>query len=181
MYNWSTILDVADETTQVTSIIASRPFDLGEPDILKTINHLRIRGQYERYNYVISNMSEPEYSADEMYDLLAQINAENEFTMDELRKLAAREPVEHRISPERIAKINEDLGDEALRFTLDLEPRVSYILLGSQDGIRFHQLGSLRGKSWKLFRIVILSKLLPTERISWIDVDYETRFTNKLR
>ena len=183
MYNWSTILDVLDETTQVTGIIASRPFDLGEPDILKTINHLRIRGQYERYIYVISNMSEAEYSAEEMYDVLAQINAENEFTMDELRKLAAREPVEHRISPERIAKINEGLEriDEALRFTLDLEPRVSYILLGSQDGIRFHQLGSLRGKSWKLFRIVILSKLLPTERISWIDVDYETRFTNKLR
>ena len=183
MYNWSTILDVADETTQVTSIIASRPFDLGEPDILKTINHLRIRGQYERYIYVISNMSEAEYSADEMYNALAEINAENEFTMDELRKLAAREPVEHRISPERIAKINEGLEriDEALRFTLDLEPRVSYILLGSQDGIRFHQLGSLRGKSWKLFRIVILSKLLPTERISWIDVDYESRFTNKLR
>ena len=183
LYNWSTILDVLDETTQVTSIIASRPFDLGEPDILKTINHLKIRGQYERYIYVISNMSEAEYSADEMYNVLAQINAENEFTMDELRKLAAREPVEHRISPERIAKINEGLERiyEALRFTLDLEPRVSYILLGSQDGIRFHQLGSLRGKSWKLFRIIILSKLLPTERISWIDVDYETRFTNKLR
>lgn len=183
MYNWSTILDVLDETTQVTGIIASRPFDLGEPDILKTINHLRIRGQYERYIYVISNMSEAEYSADEMYVVLAEINAENEFTMDELRKLAAREPVEHRISPERIAKINEGLEriNEVLRFTLDLEPRVSYILLGSQDGIHFHQLGSLRGKSWKLFRIVILSKLLPTERISWIDVDYETRFTNKLR
>ena len=183
MYNWSTILDVLDETTQVTGIIASRPFDLGEPDILKTINHLKIRGQYERYIYVISNMSEAEYSAEEMYDVLSEINAENEFTMDELRKLAAREPVEHRISPERIAKINEGLEriDEVLRFTLDLEPRVSYILLGSQDGIRFHQLGSLRGKSWKLFRIVILSKLLPTERISWIDVDYETRFTNKLR
>ena len=183
MYNWSTILDVLDETTQVTGIIASRPFDLGEPDILKTINHLRIRGQYERYIYVISNMSEAEYSADEMYGLLAEINAENEFTMDELRKLAAREPVEHRISPERIAKINEGLERiyEVLRFTLDLEPRVSYILLGSQDGIHFHQLGSLRGKSWKLFRIVILSKLLPTERISWIDIDYETRFTNKLR
>lgn len=183
MYNWSTILDVLDETTQVTGIIASRPFDLGEPDIMKTINHLRIRGQYERYIYVISNMSEAEYSADEMYNVLSEINAENEFTMDELRKLAAREPVEHRISPERIAKINEGLEriNEVLRFTLDLEPRVSYILLGSQDGIHFHHLGSLRGKSWKLFRIIILSKLLPTERISWIDVDYESRFTNKLR
>lgn len=183
MYKWSTILDVLDETTQVTSIIASRPFDLGEPDILKTINHLRIRGQYERYIYVISNMSDAEYTAEQMYDILGRIDANEEFTMDEIEKLAAREPVEHRMSPDRIAKINADLEhiNEALRFTLDLEPRVSFILLGSQDGIHFHQLGSLRGKSWKLFRIIVLSKLRPTERISWIDVDYETRFTNKLR
>lgn len=118
MFNWSTILDVLDEKTEVTSIIATRPFDLDEPDILKTINHLRIRGMFERY------------------------------------------------------KTAED-GSRT--------PRVAYILLGSQDGKHFQRLGSLRGKSWKLFRLIILSKFIPTERISWVDIDYETRFTNKLR
>lgn len=115
LYDYSTMLDIeADATKELSGIIVTRPFDLGEPDILKTINHLKIRGSYERYD---SNG----------------------------------------------------------------KPRVSYILLGSQDGIHFHRLGSLRGKSWKMFRMVILSKLRPTERISWIDIDYESRFTNKLR
>lgn len=40
---------------------------------------------------------------------------------------------------------------------------------------------NVRGKSWKLFRVIVLSSLTPTERLSWIDIDYETRFTNKLR
>ncbi len=118
LFNFSTVLDVLDKTTEVTSVIASRPFDLGETDVLKTINHLKIRGHYERY------------------------------------------------------KTNAD-GSKT--------PRVSYLLFGSQDGFHFHKLGSLRGKSWKLFRIIILSYLRPTERISYIDIDYETRFTNKLR
>lgn len=118
MYNWSTVLDVLDEDTEVTGIIASRPFDLDEPDTLKTINHIKIRGMYDRYR----------------------------------------------------------TGEDGKK-----TPRVSYMLLGSQDGIHFHLLDSLRGKSWKLFRIIVLYTLNPTERISWIDIDYETRFKNKLR
>lgn len=58
---------------------------------------------------------------------------------------------------------------------------VKYMLLGSQDGLTFNLLHSLRGGSWKLFRMILLTKLSPGERVSWIDVDYETRFTNKLR
>lgn len=58
---------------------------------------------------------------------------------------------------------------------------VKYILLGSMDGINFHVISTLRGKSWKMFRLVILADLKPTERISWIDIQYETRYTNKLR
>ena len=111
--DFSTPLDVTSEDER-RCIIATRPFDLDEPDILKTINHLKIRGQYERYD------------------------ANN-------------------------------------------KPRVSYMLFGSQDGNTFHRLTSLRGKSWKLFRIIILATLKPTERISWIDVDYESRFNNRLR
>ena len=118
LFNWSTVLDVSDKTTEIASVIATRPFDLGEADILKTINHLKIRGHYERYRTLADGTK---------------------------------------------------------------KPRVSYMLFGSQDGFNFYRLGSLRGKSWKLFRIIILSYLRPTERISYIDIEYETRFTNKLR
>lgn len=58
---------------------------------------------------------------------------------------------------------------------------VQYILLGSFDGHTWKRLTSLRGGSYKLFRLVLLTNLAPTERITWIDIDYETRFTNKLR
>ena len=58
---------------------------------------------------------------------------------------------------------------------------VQYILLGSMDGHSWKRLSSLRGGSYKLFRLVMLTNLTPTERISWIDVDYETRLTDRLR
>lgn len=58
---------------------------------------------------------------------------------------------------------------------------VKYILLGSNDGMVYHTLNTLRGRAWKHFRMVILADLQPQERITWIDVMYETRFTNKLR
>ena len=58
---------------------------------------------------------------------------------------------------------------------------VKFILLGSNDGVNFSTISTLRGKSWKLFRMIILADLDPTDRISWVDVQYETRFTNKLR
>ena len=50
---------------------------------------------------------------------------------------------------------------------------VQYILMGSFDGIHWQRLRSLRGGSYKLFRMIICAKLAPTERISWIDIDYE--------
>lgn len=58
---------------------------------------------------------------------------------------------------------------------------VKYILLGSMDGVSFHVISTRRGKSWKLFRLVILADLKPTERISWIDIEYEERLNNRLR
>lgn len=121
LWNWSTLLDGNLESPVVTGILATRPFDLGESDILKTIKHIKIRGQYERY------------------------------------------------------ELNEDGAPDVQK------PRVSYILLGSNDGINFTRLTSLRGKPWKMYRMIILFKLRPYERVSWIDIDYETRHTNKLR
>lgn len=56
-----------------------------------------------------------------------------------------------------------------------------YILLGSNDGINFHILHSLRGQSWKFFRIVLLTDFMPTDRIAYIELEWEPRFTNKMR
>ena len=58
---------------------------------------------------------------------------------------------------------------------------VKYMLLGSMNGIVWRKLLSLRGGSYKSFRLVILANLAPGERISWVDVDYEGRFGDKLR
>ena len=58
---------------------------------------------------------------------------------------------------------------------------VKYIVLGSMDGHKWGRLKTLRGGSYKLFRLVILTRLSPTERLSWIDADVEVRFPNKLR
>lgn len=58
---------------------------------------------------------------------------------------------------------------------------VKYMLLGSFDGLHWKRLSSLRGGSYKVFRIVLLCNLTPSERLSWIDVDYDVRFNDKLR
>lgn len=56
-----------------------------------------------------------------------------------------------------------------------------YILLGSNDGVTWAMLHSLRGPSFKLFRLIILTTLNSTERISYAEIEYEPRFTNKIR
>lgn len=89
-------------------LVASRPFDLQEPDVLKTITDVRVRGQFAKGAFKL-------------------------------------------------------------------------ILQGSQDGINFYTISTLRGKAWKMFRIILLADLALHERISWVDVMYETRFNNRLR
>lgn len=108
IYDLSTILDAADSRIPTRGVIATRPFNLDAPDVLKTITDIKIRGQYAR-------------------------------------------------------------------------GAVKYILLGSMDGINFYVIGTKRGKAWKMFRLIILADLDPTERISWVDVVYEEKFTNRLR
>ena len=53
--------------------------------------------------------------------------------------------------------------------------------MGSQDGIHFSRVTSLHGKAWKMYRLIIISRLKPNERISWVDVDFATRFTGRIR
>lgn len=109
IYDLSTKLDIASDDQQTPkSVIITRPFDLDEPDVYKSIKNIRIRGQYTKGH-------------------------------------------------------------------------VRFILLGSEDGLNFYTLNTLRGKSWKVFRMIILAHLDPTERLSWIDIEYEPRFTNRLR
>ena len=108
IYNFSTNLDTATSQPTAKGILITRPFDLGMPDILKSITNVRIRGDFDKEN-------------------------------------------------------------------------VKYILQGSEDGRNFYTLNSLRGKSWTMFRIIIMADLDPTERISWIDIQFEPRFSNRLR
>lgn len=58
---------------------------------------------------------------------------------------------------------------------------VQYVLLGSMDGVHFGVVPSLRGTSFKQYKLALLLDLDEDERISWIDIDYDSRFTNKLR
>ena len=108
VFSLNTILDASIAQPTAKGILITRPFDLGMPDIYKSITSIKIRGDYDTGN-------------------------------------------------------------------------VKYILQGSDDGRNFNTLSSLRGKSWKMFRIFILADLEPTERISWIDIDFEPRYQNKLR
>lgn len=108
VFNLSTILDDSRQQSTAKGVIITRPFDLGEPDVYKTIKNVKIRGDFDKGN-------------------------------------------------------------------------VKYFVQGSDDGRTFYNLSSLRGKSWKMFRLLILANLEPTERISWVDVEYESRFKNRLR
>lgn len=104
----TSILDDSIDQRTAKGVIITRPLDLGESDVYKTITDVRIRGQFAK-------------------------------------------------------------------------GAVKFILLGSNNGNDFHVINTLRGKAWKLFRLVLLTDLQPTERISWIDVMYETKFKNRLR
>jgi len=114
LYDFSTVIDHANYMTEVQNppvqqcVIITRPFDLDEPDVRKTIKDIRIRGRFNRND-------------------------------------------------------------------------VKYLLLGSFDGINWKRLPSLRGGSYKFFRLFIRAALAPTERISWVDVNYESRMATKLR
>lgn len=108
VYDLSTILDASRKQETAKGILITRPFDLGMPDVYKSITNIRIRGDYDKEN-------------------------------------------------------------------------VKWFLQGSENGRDFYTLTSLRGKSWKMFRIFILADLEPTERISWIDIDFEPRYNNRLR
>ena len=109
IYEWSVIHNFNEVNPSARKgWVLTRPFDLGAPDIRKSINSIRIRGVYNHSD-------------------------------------------------------------------------VKYILLGSMNGILWQRLTSLRGGSYKSFRLLILTNFTPGEKLSWVDVDYDLRFDNKLR
>ena len=52
--------------------------------------------------------------------------------------------------------------------------KVKMILMGSMDGQTWQRLRSMRGGSYKQFRVVLLCELSETERISYLEAEYET-------
>lgn len=63
----------------------------------------------------------------------------------------------------------------------DIGSPVRVMLLGSLNGTDWQKLTSLRGGSYKLFKVVVLARLLQTERISYLETEYETRYATRLR
>ncbi|MBR5159686.1 MAG: hypothetical protein IKW84_08930 [Bacteroidaceae bacterium] len=59
--------------------------------------------------------------------------------------------------------------------------QVKMILLGSMDGQTWQRLRSMRGGSYKQFRVMLLCELSETERISYVEAEYETRYGSRLR
>ena len=58
---------------------------------------------------------------------------------------------------------------------------VKWQLQGSNDGLNYTIVHSLRGPSWKWFRIVLVTMLGKDERISYVELDYTPKFTDKIR
>lgn len=59
--------------------------------------------------------------------------------------------------------------------------KVKMILMGSMDGQTWLRLRSMRSGSFKLYRLVLLCELTETERISYVEAEYESRYTSRLR
>lgn len=58
---------------------------------------------------------------------------------------------------------------------------VRWQLQGSNDGINYTTIHSLHGPSWKWYRIALFTMLGKNERISYIEVDYNPKFTDAIR
>lgn len=54
-------------------------------------------------------------------------------------------------------------------------------LYGSVDGIRFYEITSLHGASYKYFVVLLYTCMKANERYSYMSVEFEERFQNKLR
>lgn len=67
------------------------------------------------------------------------------------------------------------------RLADDGSQTIQYILLASIDGVTYAPVYSLRGKSYNFFRMIVLTNLLPGERLTYVEIDEDERFLNKIR
>lgn len=82
-----------------------------------------------------------------------------------------------------------DLDEDDVRKVLDRimvrglydSAHVKMIILASMDGQSWQRLTSFRGGSYKLFKVVLLCDLTETERISYLEAEFETRYDRRLR
>lgn len=58
---------------------------------------------------------------------------------------------------------------------------VKYVLLASNDGLTYKRVRSLIAGSAKYYRMIIVSRLRKSERISYVEFDIEERWLNRLR
>ena len=58
---------------------------------------------------------------------------------------------------------------------------VKWQLQGSNDGLDYKTIHSLRGPSWKWYRLVLVTMLDKNERVSYVELDYSPKFTDKIR
>jgi len=62
-----------------------------------------------------------------------------------------------------------------------VDGHVKWQLQGSNNGIHYTTIHSLRGPSWKWYRFVIVTNLDAGERVSYVEMDYDAKFTDKIR
>ncbi len=192
LYDWSTVLDETDDSSLTTSIIVTRPFVLDASNILKSITDLRIRGNFEHFHSQLVRhlrclfCNDIEKIKSDVTSILATYGV---FVTEEqvVSFLNADDDLEVAALPASDAEYmlmmlnNLDAEFGYVYLAGNSIKAVQYALLASQDGVHYTLLKSLRGKSWKMFRIVIIARLSTKERLSWIDVDYELRGRIKMR
>lgn len=188
IYDYSTFISEINLANITESLIATRSIDLGLPDTYKSISEIKIRGNYERegndeHMFCVSFESENPSDLQEVHDIMEDYDIN--MTIDNVKAFLHKEidvNVSH-LNDVQTSHLMEELNEfgVVVSFAPKKYRKVQYILLGSNDGHNFTMLHSLRGQSWKMFRIIVVAKLKPNERISWIDVEYEQRFTNRIR
>ena len=68
-----------------------------------------------------------------------------------------------------------------IRHNCDDPSWVGIMPYGSRDGEKYYPITSLRGRSSKYFIFAIFGDMKPSERLTALSFDWNTKFTNKLR
>lgn len=76
--------------------------------------------------------------------------------------------------------IRKRIDDLRVRGDFD-KGSVVRLLYGSYDGLHWTFIRSLKGSSYKYFKIALLMKMLPKQRLNSVDILYTPRWNNKLR